>query len=397
MILDTCADVLIPATRAPHRSPAAMIRYERASPGDLSAGPPPPGGFRVAEGSPIAADIGLAPAAILYDETSARGAAVVAGGTVQDFAEATGKALDGALRKLAAMGSSRQTLEAGVFGGTETAAWQLDRLRKLLQQRGLRVRMLEDTGGRQYRTFRFVPRSGRLAVAHEREDPSHWSPAASALGFEDGVRVFRQNAASGKVANATRFFREKKSFRGLREQVVPEYLAEGGRRPFTLWSACCSSGEETYSYAMYLLRQRRRARAPMPLRIVGTDVNEACLERGRTGVYEVPQQDVQEYGAYFRRYGELRGLRFTAGEELRAAVRFRPFDIRHVPRRHRFRVIICANVFQYYNDEARLRFLRNFVAASESPGYIYVNNVRRETVEELGLEFLPAYGFVRVP
>jgi chemotaxis methyl-accepting protein methylase len=314
---------------------------------------------------------------------------------VDAFADRLEAALAEALRRLAASGSAKSDLAAYVFGGTDTARWQIDRLQKALAGSGLTVRLLDDRLGSAYRTVRYRPKARTLEVAHVQENAAHWSPAASALGIADGVRIFSQNAVTGKVANATRFFREQKTFRALRERIVPDFLQRGGRT-FRVWSAACSSGEEAYSYAMYLMRLRERAGASFKIEIFGSDVNESLLQRAREGVYDVPTKDVQEYGAYFRRYGSLEGLRFTVGEEIRTCTRFGIFDIRKQPRRHRFHFIVCANVFQYYNDEARMHFLQNFAAACERPGYVYVNNARRETAEALGLQTVPPYGIIRV-
>jgi hypothetical protein len=43
-----------------------------------------------------------------------------------------------------------------------------------------------------------------------------------------------------------------------------------------------------------------------------------------------------------------------------------------------------------------MHFLQNFAAACERPGYVYVNNARRETAEALGLQTVPPYGIIRV-
>ncbi len=373
-----------------------MIRMRRASDGALPRPTAKGDGFRVSEGRPLTVDAGMAVVGLARDAHAGRGGYVAIGGGVSDFAERAAEAIRGLVAKLAALGSPVDRLECALFGGTDTAKWQLDRVEKLLRAQGLTPDRLADTGGKVYRTFTFDVKAGVVEVASEEENAAHWSPAASALGIEDGIRVFRQNAVTGKVANATRFFREKKTFSALQHLIVPEYLASGTRLPLRIWCAACSSGEEPYSYAMLLLRLRDRAGASFPFRIDATDINETLLERAERGAYDVPQRDVDEYGAYFRKYGNLQGQRVDFGPEVRSVVRFRPFDIRNRPRKHRFRLIVCANVFQYYNDEARQHFLRNFAAVAERPGYIYVNNVREEMLRDFQGEYLREYGLVRI-
>jgi chemotaxis methyl-accepting protein methylase len=371
------------------------MEYRRIPPSEM----PPPrqkgNVLRAGERSVLSCDIGLSVCAILLDEAKRRGGFFAMAGASNDFSERAERLVESLLQKLAAMGSNASSITAWLFGGTETAQWQIDRLERALAAKGLSPQKLSDTGGKVYRTFSLDLGQRLLSVAHQAEDASSWSPAKSTLSIHDDVRVFSQNAASGKVANATRFFREQRSFKGLRELVLPEYLAAGTRTPLKVWSACCSSGIETYSYALYLLRLRERTGRDFPFHVYGTDINEELLETAKLGRYEVPPREAEAYGAYFRRWGTLDGLRVELGPEVRSHVSFRPFDIRQRPRRNRFRVIVCANVFQYYNNDARLHFMRNFMEVCEEPGYIYVNNVRRDDMAELGLTFYPAYGFYR--
>jgi len=56
--------------------------------------------------------------------------------------------------------------------------------------------------------------------------------------------------------NLTSFFREKKHFDFLKEVVFPTYVAGKNRTAFhrpRFWSAGCSTGEEPYSLAIWLL------------------------------------------------------------------------------------------------------------------------------------------------
>ncbi|MBN1256467.1 MAG: hypothetical protein JXA52_02040 [Planctomycetes bacterium] len=373
----------------------AMIKYDKIPPrqmpnpalaGDLSS---------VAEKRELACDIGLSVAVILYDPAKSRAGFFSLGGRIQDFADKAEQNLGTLLGKLSAMGSVLPTLECYLFGGNQKCLWQVSRLEKILKRHSLPVEVLDDVYGQVCRTFVFSPLKGTLSVSHLEEDANRWSPAASALSIEDGNRIFSQNAVTGKVANATRFFRERETFIGLREQVVPEYLQSKNSFPLLLWSAGCSSGEETYSYAMYLLRLQQRLKINFPFRIFGTDINRELLRDAQKGEYNIPREDLEEYGDYFRKFGTLSGQRITFGPEVREHVEFRPFDIRHHPRR-RFRVIICANVFQYYNDQARIYFMNNFISASERPGYIFVNNFPAKLREPLGLEYFPKYSYSRV-
>jgi chemotaxis protein methyltransferase CheR len=75
--------------------------------------------------------------------------------------------------------------------------------------------------------------------------------------FESYLKLVKNPAQSAErqmlvdllTTNETYFFREPKHFDYLKSEVIPN--REKGR-PFRVWSAACSSGEEPYSIGMVL-------------------------------------------------------------------------------------------------------------------------------------------------
>ncbi len=81
------------------------------------------------------------------------------------------------------------------------------------------------------------------------------------------------------------FFRNEHHFRALREQVMPQILAENDpRRELRVWSAGCATGEEPYSLAI-LLDQLLAGRGEWRVSILATDLNPEFLERARQGAF----------------------------------------------------------------------------------------------------------------
>lgn len=371
------------------------LDYHRVPAADLPAPTGRGEGCWTSSGDTLTCDAGLAAIALLHHAPTGAGAVVVVGGTVQTFATRADQYLADAVRQLVQGGAAEDHLTCTVLGASDRTSWQTKRLSGLARARGWPTRIHEDANQRVYRRFAFSPKRYELRMVHDKAEAPDWSPAASALGVHDSIRVFTENALAGKVANASRFFREERSYRGLRELILPRFLSRSSRLALHVWCAGCSTGEEVYSYAMYILRLRERTGAAFPVRIFGTDINTDCLTRAQAGVFDVPKRDLDTYAAYFRRFGTVAGQRVTMGQEVRDCIRFRPFDMRERPKHHRFHLVVCANVFQYYNDEARRHFLTNFASVCQPEGFIYVNHVRREMVEALGMEFFPEYGLLR--
>jgi len=80
----------------------------------------------------------------------------------------------------------------------------------------------------------------------------------------------------------TYFFREPTQFDFIREEVIPEIkAARGPDTPLQMWSAACSTGEETYSLAILL---EETGITPIS-KVLGTDISRAAINGARAARY----------------------------------------------------------------------------------------------------------------
>jgi chemotaxis protein methyltransferase CheR len=177
--------------------------------------------------------------------------------------------------------------------------------------------------------------------------------------------------------NVTRFFRNADTWSLLRRDLVPALL-DRGRREFRAWSAGCSSGEEPYTLAMLVtehLEQSGRAEALERTRIEATDIDRACLERARAGVYrremlsELPPELMT---GYFQPAGaELRVV-----DRVRRLVAFTELDLsRQRPLRRDYHLILCRNVVIYFDRATQERLFQVFTDALAPGGYLVLGKV----------------------
>ena len=87
-----------------------------------------------------------------------------------------------------------------------------------------------------------------------------------------------QTAIDLLTTNETYFFREQKHFDFLRGLLAKRPLTS---RPFRVWSAAASSGEEAYSVAMLLAD----VLGDQPWEIFGSDLSARVLAKARSGHY----------------------------------------------------------------------------------------------------------------
>ncbi len=352
------------------------------------------GASRLTSGS-ISIDAGEFPVLLLRLSDGSRGGMISIDAGAGQFSSLCQKEVSGAVERLLAFDKSDAKVEGVLIGGNDLTKYRVERFRETVRELKLDVREF-DVLGAFYRKIWFDISKGEVSVYREQSRAEDWNPSSGTLGIDSGTRVFSEGQVGGVVANATRFFREKVTFQALREVVLPDWLASRPGEPFSLWSAACSGGAEAYSYAMYLHRLMTRVKRPCPFKIFGTDINERLLEQAKTGIYDVQPREADSYGKYFTTYGKLDGTKLSLNDSIRRFVSFKPFDLKQPVRRRRFSYIICANVFQYYDDDARKHFLTNFINATDRPGYIFVGPLSQAMQRWLPCEWIGRYKLIRV-
>jgi len=158
------------------------------------------------------------------------------------------------------------------------------------------------------------------------------------------------------TVNETYFYREDHQLRCLTTDLLPARVAEKrAGDAIRIWSVPCSTGEEPYSIAIWLLENWGLVDR-YEIEIVGSDIDTEVLERAREGIYgrralmRLPPQAVVKYFA--PRANET----WKIIEDLCQSVRFTPVNLVDPAqtRPHgKFDVIFCRNVLIYFDDTSR--------------------------------------------
>ena len=196
------------------------------------------------------------------------------------------------------------------------------------------------------------------------------------------------------TTNKTDFFREPQHFSYLTEQVVPELirtLGAGMRRPFMIWSAACSSGEEPYTIAM-VMDQFARKHPGFTFQVLGTDISTKVLEIAREAVYEddriegIPQSLRRIY--LMRSRDRSKGL-VRIVPELRGLVRFRRlnFMAEDFGMREKMDVIFCRNVLIYFDRPTQEKVINRLCGHLLSDGFLFTGH--SETINGMDVPLRP--------
>jgi len=155
--------------------------------------------------------------------------------------------------------------------------------------------------------------------------------------------------------NVTAMFRDPTFFHAFRTNVVPLLRTH----PFIrIWSAGCSTGEETYSLAIVLMEEGLYDRT----RIYATDINEAVLQQARQAVF--PLEKMREYTENYVAGGGTRAFSeyYSTGYEgaqfdrrLSDNIVFARHNLATDRSFNEFQAIVCRNVMIYFDTQLQNR------------------------------------------
>jgi chemotaxis protein methyltransferase CheR len=174
------------------------------------------------------------------------------------------------------------------------------------------------------------------------------------------------------TVNETYFYREDNQLRCLSSSLLPEIIRKRGPGDLVrIWSVPCSTGEEPYSIAIWLLENWRLVDA-YNIEIVGSDIDTRVLAEAAVGIYSeralmrLPPELVERY---FQTIGPTKQI---IGD-LRESVKFTQtniVDATTMMAQGKFDVIFCRNVLIYFDDASRLAASHNIYEALNPGGFI---------------------------
>lgn len=182
-----------------------------------------------------------------------------------------------------------------------------------------------------------------------------------------------QRLINSFTVNETYFYREEHQLRCLSTSLLPEVVRH--RRPGDLvriWSMPCSTGEEPYSIAIWLLENWPIVDV-YNIEIVGSDIDTNALREAAEGHYGVRAlaklpRDVLD--TYFEpeRNGEREIIR-----DLRESVKLTAVnlvDASSMAEQGLFDVIFCRNLLIYFDDASREVAADNLYNALRPEGFL---------------------------
>ena len=189
----------------------------------------------------------------------------------------------------------------------------------------------------------------------------------------DGDRAEMQRLVNAMTVNETYFLREEYQFRCMARHLMSELVATNTpNRPLRIWSLPCSSGEEPYSIAIYLL-EHWPGLATHDVEIVGSDIDTEMLRRAQAGIYRKRALQNLSAAQLARHFTRLPNGDYQISADLRQAIRFSRVnlsDARETSQYRDFDRIFCRNLLIYFDDTSRASAAQTIYDALRPGGFV---------------------------
>jgi chemotaxis protein methyltransferase CheR len=179
--------------------------------------------------------------------------------------------------------------------------------------------------------------------------------------------------------NVSQLWRHPDQWARLEGGLLKE-LASSGR--VRAWSAGCSYGAEAYTLAAVC----SQAIPGVPVRIVGTDIDQRMVARAKVGAFSVEDARSAPSGA-MQRWFERTDTGWQAKQALRAMTHFEVGDLLKLrPQASSYELIMCRNTVIYFADQIRDELHARLAHALRPGGVLVIGGTERVTdATSLGL------------
>ncbi|MBI5375275.1 MAG: hypothetical protein HZA77_07560 [Candidatus Schekmanbacteria bacterium] len=171
------------------------------------------------------------------------------------------------------------------------------------------------------------------------------------------------------------FFRDKRQFSLLSGKILPALIERRKKvRELRIWSAGCATGEEAYSLAI-LLNEMKQSLNGWEITILGTDIKKEFLAKAISGSYGWWSFRVMPENMEKKCFSKKKNT-FQINDGIRQMVTFSFCDLLRdkFPSIengiHDMDLILCRNVFIYYNKKAITTITEKLANSLNESGYL---------------------------
>lgn len=225
--------------------------------------------------------------------------------------------------------------------------------------------------------YLLASRCTRRMNAVKAKSPSEYLEYLTVRGNRDAeLRLLLNEITIGE----TYMFRSPPQLEAMRNIILPQVIQSKsamGFKRLRIWSAGCSTGEEPYTLAMFLLEESAKLLTGWTFDILATDLNDNSLAAAKAGIYgDYALRNTSEAlrRKYFKPFDEKR-LQVT--DQLKSMVRFDRVNLSDDSKMTFLKgldLIFCCNVLIYFDLNSKRRVTQHFYSNLLPGGYLFLGH-----------------------
>jgi len=196
------------------------------------------------------------------------------------------------------------------------------------------------------------------------------------------------------TVNETYFYREDHQLRCMTSHLLADLMQR--KRPgdsIRIWSVPCSTGEEPYSIALWLMENWSEV-DNHNIEIVASDIDTRALKAAAEGIYGARALMRLSSSVIDRYFKSIEGGQVQIDPGLRDSIQFTRanlIDTQDMALYRDFDIVFCRNVLIYFDDASRRVAAENLYDCLRPGGYICLGH--SETMSRIS----PLFGVRRFP
>lgn len=208
----------------------------------------------------------------------------------------------------------------------------------------------------------------------------------------DPSNRLREKIIDAITTNETLWFRDSSPFATFKNYFLPKYLNEitsDKKKKIRIWSSACSTGQEPYSLAMYILDYCRiqKSLRPEHFEIIATDISPTVLFIAQAGRYDshIMSRGLSE--EYRNRYFNWDGKVWLISDEVKKMVTFKKLNLQdNFTSFGKMDLIFCRNVLIYFSEDLKKNLLKRFADLLRPAGYLFLGS--SESISNYSSEYI---------
>jgi chemotaxis protein methyltransferase CheR len=202
----------------------------------------------------------------------------------------------------------------------------------------------------------------------------YWDHLTAQPGRDGELRQLLNEITIGETC----LFRSQPQLDALRKVILPEIVAEKTKqitKRLRIWSAGCSTGEESYTLAMNMLEESERLLKGWTVEILATDLNDRSVEAAKAGIYgHYALRNTSDYykRKYFATFDEKK---LQIRPEVKKLITFSRLNLQDDSKMLFMKgldLVFCCNVLIYFDGASKAKVINHFFSNLNFGGYFFL-------------------------